>query len=737
MTSWISSQIETRAKLNDAMEEQAYMQLARSVSDPKQRASFDGDSQFDRAAKTCLKYLEVEPGDIPDGVEDPDERLDWLCRPTSTMRRTLHLEQRWHKQTYGAMLARLDTGEAIALLPRGLSGYYYTDPATGRKVKVTDSVAQHICEKALLFYKPLPAKPLTERDLVSFIFGVFDRHDFAIVIATALVVTLVGLAPALANKIAFELVAPSGQVGLIGPVAALLLGATVCGVLMTICRNLVTASMTTKAEVITEAAVFSRTLSLPVTFFKQFSAGNLSNRLGNVYALVQRMVKAIFGAGLTALFALIYVVQIAAFAPALAVPALLIVVVQAALTISITYATVGYEKKAKRANARLSGLVAALLNGMPKIKLAGAEKRAFARWARAFSDYAELVYNRPTALRALPALVAFVALLGNALIYYLAAETGVSVADFMAFNAAYGQVNVALTELAAIAGQTAEVRPLLDLVAPILKTAPEADESKPSVESLDGSIEVSSVTFSYGEDGPTILRDLSFSVRPGEYVAFVGKSGCGKSTILRLLLGFETPDCGSIFYGPHDVQKVDLRSLRRHIGTVLQDGKLFMGDMASNITLSTPGATIEDAWAAAEVAGIADDIRKMPQGMQTLVSEGSGGVSGGQRQRLLIARAVCGGRRILLFDEATSALDNKTQKHVSDSLDTLACTRVVVAHRLSTVRHCDRILVVDGGRIAEEGSYDELLAKGGLFTELVKRQMLDSGDSANGSEVTG
>jgi ABC-type bacteriocin/lantibiotic exporter with double-glycine peptidase domain len=300
----------------------------------------------------------------------------------------------------------------------------------------------------------------------------------------------------------------------------------------------------------------------------------------------------------------------------------------------------------------------------------------------------------------------------------------------MAFSAAYGQVSFALMEFALIAGQTAEVKPMLDLVLPILETAPEADEGMPSVESLDGSIRVSDVTFSYGEGGPTILRDLSFTVRPGEYVALVGKSGCGKSTILRLLLGFETPDSGSIYYGPHDVQRVDLRSLRQHIGTVLQDGKLFMGDMASNITLSTPGATIDDAWTAAEVAGIADDIRKMPQGMQTLVSEGSGGVSGGQRQRLLIARAVCGNRRILLFDEATSALDNKTQKHVSESLDALACTRLVIAHRLSTVRNCDRILVVDGGRIAEEGSYDELVAKGGLFHELVKRQMLDSGDSA-------
>ena len=671
MTSWTESQIEARAKLNDAMEDGAYMQLARSVSDPQQRVSFaDGEPQVDKAAKTCLEYLKAEPGVIPDGVEDPDERLDWLCRPSSTMRRAVRLGKRWHRRTYGAMLAHLDTGQPVALLPRGLSGYYYVDPSTGRKTKVTDSVAQHIREEALLFYKPLPAKPLMTRDLVSFIFDSFDRHDYAIVIAAALIVTLVGLAPAWANKIAFGLVAPSGQIGLIGPVAALLLGAAVCSVLTIVCRNLVTASMAAKAEVLTEAAVFSRVLSLPATFFKRFSSGNLANRIGNVYLLVQKMVTAVFGSGLMALFALIYIVQIAAFAPALMVPAFLVVALQAALTVSLSYAVMGYEKKAKQANTRVSGIVTALLNGVPKIKLAGAEKRAFARWARSYSEYAELTYNRPTALRALPALVAFVALLGNVLIYYLAAKTGVSVADFMAFNAAYGQVSFALMEFAAIAGQTAEVKPLLDLLAPILETAPEADEDKSSVESLNGSIEVSNVSFSYGEDGPTILR--------------------------------------------------------QQIGTVLQDGKLFMGDMASNITLSTPGATIDDAWAAAEVAGIADDIRKMPQGMQTLVSEGSGGVSGGQRQRLLIARAVCGGRRILLFDEATSALDNKTQKHVSDSLDALACTRLVIAHRLSTIRHCDRILVVDGGRIAEEGTYDELLAKGGLFAELVKRQMLDS-----------
>ena len=295
----------------------------------------------------------------------------------------------------------------------------------------------------------------------------------------------------------------------------------------------------------------------------------------------------------------------------------------------------------------------------------------------------------------------------------------------MAFNAAYGQMQAAILAMAAMAGQFAQVGPMLEMVAPILEAEPETAEGRPGVASLSGGIEVSGVSFRYDENAPYVLQDLSFTLRPGEYVALVGKSGCGKSTILRLLLGFEEPERGSVFYGPHDVAKVDLHSLRRHIGTVMQDGKLFMGDIANNITIAAPGAGIDDAWEAAELAGIAEDIRKMPMGMQTIVSEGSGGISGGQRQRIMIARAICGGKRILMFDEATSALDNKTQKHVSDSLDSLKCTRVVVAHRLSTVRHCDRIMVVDGGKIAEEGTYEELVARGGLFAELVERQRLD------------
>jgi len=222
-----------------------------------------------------------------------------------------------------------------------------------------------------------------------------------------------------------------------------------------------------------------------------------------------------------------------------------------------------------------------------------------------------------------------------------------------------------------------------------------------------------------------VLDNISLRVRPGEYVAIVGRTGCGKSTLMRLLLGFEKPTKGAIYYSGQDISGIDIRSLRRHIGVVMQSGSLFQGDLLMNITVASPKATIDDAWAAAEMAGVADDIHKMPMGMQTLVSEGGGGVSGGQRQRILIARAVCGRPKILMLDEATSALDNVTQRHVSDALDGLDCTRIVIAHRLSTIRHADRIIMLDGGKIVENGSYDELVAAGGAFADLVARQQLE------------
>lgn len=272
----------------------------------------------------------------------------------------------------------------------------------------------------------------------------------------------------------------------------------------------------------------------------------------------------------------------------------------------------------------------------------------------------------------------------------------------------------------------AQILPTIDMAKPILETVPEVSEGKKVITRVSGNIELNQVSFRYQKNMPLVLDQLSIKIHSGEYVAIVGKTGCGKSTLMRLLLGFEMPEKGAVYYDGKDLSTIDLKSLRKHIGVVIQNGKLFQGDIFSNIVILAPHLTIEDAWEAAEMAGIAEDIRHMPMGMHTIISEGSGGISGGQRQRLMIARAIASKPRILMFDEATSALDNMAQKIVSDSLASLKCTRIVIAHRLSTIRECDRILVLDQGKIIEDGTYDELIHKQGFFAELVARQSLEN-----------
>ena len=276
-----------------------------------------------------------------------------------------------------------------------------------------------------------------------------------------------------------------------------------------------------------------------------------------------------------------------------------------------------------------------------------------------------------------------------------------------------------------MAASFAQIKPMMEMIKPILQTVPEISENKQVVTKLSGGIELNNISFRYNERMPMVIDNLSLKIRPGQYVAIVGKTGCGKSTLMRLMLGFETPQKGAIYFDNKDISTLDLKSLRHHIGTVMQNSKLFQGDIYSNITISAPWLTLDDAWQAAEMSGIAEDIRNMPMEMHTVISEGSGGISGGQKQRLIIARAIAPKPKVLMFDEATSALDNITQKIVSDSLNSLKCTRIVIAHRLSTIKQCDRIIVLDEGKIIEDGKYDELIEKNGFFAELVARQRLD------------
>jgi ATP-binding cassette subfamily C protein len=234
---------------------------------------------------------------------------------------------------------------------------------------------------------------------------------------------------------------------------------------------------------------------------------------------------------------------------------------------------------------------------------------------------------------------------------------------------------------------------------------------------------VSRVTFRYRPDQPPVLRNVSLKVKAGEFVAIVGESGCGKSTLLRILLGFEQPESGAVYYDRQDLNGLNVAAVRRQIGIVLQSGRLMAASLLSNIIGTLPLGP-DQAWDAARLAGLEEDIKDMPIGMHTMLSEGGGGISGGQRQRVLIARAIANRPRVIFFDEATSALDNRSQALISESVDRLKATRVVIAHRLSTIRNANRILVMQNGDFTQSGTYDELINEPGLFAELARRQTL-------------
>jgi NHLM bacteriocin system ABC transporter ATP-binding protein len=717
------NQLNTRRDMDRQMFEGAFADLV-SILGLSARGLVDQDLASRGAIEEILVYLGATVPPVPDLITDMQAQLEYMLRPSGVMRRRVELVGSWWRDGAGALLGSTVDGDVIAILPSRIAGYRYRDPRTGKLVKVNHKTAKGINSDAFCFYRPLPAKRLNLVDLGKFMLTSISLADIAFVLAASLLVSLLGMFLPFMNKQIFDSVVPSGQKSDILPVTALVLGATFGSTLFGITRSILLARVRDKITLSVQSASMMRVFSLPASFFKDYSAGELSSRIMSISSLCEMLSNAVLTTGLTALFSFVYLFQMGNYAPTLVTPAMLTILTMLIFSIASTLLQMNNSRRKMQLSAKLSGLVYALFSGVQKIKLAGAEKRAFAKWANLYKEEGKLTYSPPLILRINSAISTLITMGGGLVLYYFAGISRVSPADYMAFIVAYGAVSGAIMALGGIATTVAAIKPLLEMVQPILSTLPENSASKKIVSTLFGNIEVNHLTFRYLKDGPAILDDISFKIRPGEYVAIVGKTGCGKSTLMRLLLGFEQPETGAIYYDGHDLDSLDLRSLRQCIGVDLQNGKLFSGDIFSNIIITAPWKTLEDAWEAARIAGLDEDIQAMPMGMRTMLSEGGGGLSGGQRQRVLIARAVVSKPRILYFDEATSALDNITQRQVSDNLAALKCTRVVIAHRLSTIRHCDRILVLDRGKIVEEGNYETLMAKEELFFDLVKRQTI-------------
>lgn len=720
---WFDTQIRERSSREKKIVARAYWSLA-SVIDGGSDKTFTEEygGACGNALKKICNYYHIEHDQIKeeDAVE---QQLALIQNSAGLMHRRVALSGEWWKHMDSPVLAVLESGQIIAILPDRWGRLCY-ESSNGRVVKIDKRSAAQIKRDAYCFYPPLAPNELKPRDIVVFLWKNVSRRDKWKLTMAGLIVSLLGVITPAVTQMIFSQIIPSGQMLLIYSVGGLLAGTAISVFLFEAVKRMLTNGIQYKMELALSSAIFHRILNFPADFFKPFSAGELTERAVCLSSICEILCRSVLGTGITALFSVIYIFQIFGIERRLLLPSVLILTVQLAAAVLGMFGQIVYMRKRMNAGTKVQSIVFSLLNGIQKIKVSGSEDRAFAQWAEKYKAEADAAYNPPLFLKIQNAVAPSITIFGNLLIYAVCLQTGVQVAQYVAFHTAFGMVSSAMLALTSAISALSSIRPIFELAEPIMKACPQIGSEKEIVSSVSGSVDINNVTFGYTKDGPKILDDLSLKIKSGQYVAVVGKTGCGKSTLLRLLLGFETPDTGAIYYDGKDIAKLDPKSLHRQIGVVMQNGKLFSGSIYSNITVSAPQLTMEDAWEAAAMAGMDEDIRAMPMGMHTVLSEGNGGISGGQKQRLMIARAIAPKPKLLYLDEATSALDNITQKQVSDSLNGMKCTRVVIAHRLSTIRACDRILVLDHGKIVEDGNYEQLVSQNGFFAELVRRQQI-------------
>lgn len=696
------------------------------VIEPRKHESFEDSEGRAHSARNSVEEI-LHFYHIPhsgDNVytEDVNTQLDRLLRPAGFMRRTITLGTTWWKDCKSAMICETTDGDTVALIPRHFGGYTFYDYSSGKRVNVNEESAKKLTPNALMFYEPLPNSNINRKTLLRFVRNLANNADIFWYVLLAILITAFSLFLPIVNRFIFSAIIPSGEQSLIVAIAILLLGITTSMGIISYCRKIMHSRIINSVSTTFQSAVMAKLVNLPAPFFSRYSAGELTKIVDNLNTIPGTYLDNILGSGITALFSLTYIYQIQHFAKPLIIPAIIILLCQLAISLVCIYT----ERKVQSANlavsSKLFALIYSFLSGIQKLKTTGGENRAFTKWANLYKAKSSYEFTPPLIMRLTRSILSVITLSGSLLLYFVAAKNHLSSADFIAFNISYAMVSSAFISLVGMAESFSQIIPIIEQATPFLEAKPSISIDKQFVEHIDGKIEVNNVSFTYPGQSQKILDNISFTIEQGQYVAIVGKTGCGKSTLIRLLLGFDIPQSGAIYLDGKDIGNLDMPSLRSHIGAVLQNGRLFSGDIYSNITIAYPTATEEQVWAAAEIAGIADDIRALPMGLYTHISEGSGSISGGQKQRIMIARALIGKPSLIIFDEAMSALDYLTQKQVSQSVEKLPCTRIIIAHRLSTIRWCDKIIVLDKGTVAEEGTFDELAKKEGLFASLIKRQ---------------
>ena len=652
-------------------------------------------------------------------IEDIARISHFICRK-------IVLEEGWFKKDLGPILVySADETKIYACIPTK-TGYMMYNPETEKREVVTFENAKDMSFRGYMCYRPFPNKKLNMKSLVWFGIESINKRDIVRMLVMTLIGSLISLLIPTLNQQLYDTFIPVGASSALIQMCLVIFAFMIGNLAFTIVKNLSSFRVTSRITYDVQSATYDRLFNLPESFFRKYDSGDLARRVFGIGGLINSIINMIFSSMFTLVFVIVYVCKMISYSIFLTIICTIMIAAYVIFSVFMTLKTIKYEKECMELEGKTDAVLYQLLGGISKIRIAGVEDRALLEYLKPYIKLRErgikadkielLISTLSIAIESLFSLVLY--------IFMIKGNIGLSIGAFLAFNTAFGSFASSVMSLAQTTVGINQIKPAYERIKPIMETLPELDDTNELPGELYGEIDISNVNFAYDESIGNVLTGINIHINPGEYVGLVGSSGCGKSTLLKLLLGFEKPGSGKIYYDGRDIESIDKRELRKKFGVVLQDGKLISGSIYENITITAPNASYDDVTETIQKVGLAEDIAAMPMGLHTVLSEDCGTISGGQQQRILIARAIVGKPKILFFDEATSALDNITQSMVCENLEKLNATRLVIAHRLSTVINCDRIIVLDKGQIVEEGNYEQLMEKKGLFYNLAYRQLV-------------
>jgi len=641
--------------------------------------------------------------------------------------RQISLINNWYQNDSGAILAfTKEKKNAAALIPNFAGRYRIVIPAERIDEPLTPELAAGLEETAFVFYKPLPLKTITPVELLKFIFQTCKKEFILLFAAGSLGGLLTLFTPFLTGIIIDDIIPRADINKMYGFGLSLILSAFAL-LFAQIVRSISYLRLDATIDVMLQSALWDRLINLPVSFFKKYSSGELAAKANSIAALKMTLTYSVINTVIYNFFMIFNLLLLFYYDPMLGFLSAAIFVLYLILIGFIGIKIKNRNFVVIKLENSIASLVNQLLNSIAKIKIAGTANLAFKLWTDKYAVKQKeslFVKKDSNLIVILNSIFPVIALIFIYYLFTLNRYSEFSVGMLLSFLTAFNVFLISLMQVSASSISFFSAIPLYDNAKEILYTLPEYSQSKEAIKDLKGEIEISHAFYRYEKEGDYVLSDISMTINPGEFVAIVGASGSGKSTLLRLLLGFDTPEKGAVYFDKQNIESIDKSNLRRRIGTVVQNSKLFPGNIYSNIA-GVNNFSLEQVNEVIKLVGLDEDLKTMPMGVYTIVNEGLSTLSGGQRQKILLAKALIAKPAILLLDEATSALDNESQNVISENIAKIQTTRIIVAHRLTTIKEADRIYVLEQGKVAECGNYEELMLKNGIFADLVKRQLTD------------